>query len=300
MRGLLVGLACVVAGLAVGGIWTSAQTDRYRADARVLLRSSGEHIGPAAEALAESSLVESNVAQTLHLSEPPDVSATRGEGGVLTVSVEAGSRERARQIDAEAVVILMQKVHQRFGATGAEAVVLDPAHPAEQTSPTPGRNVLVAGLAGLLAGIAAAAATAQARRRSVTSTEPHVEQRLRARIDEVAKRERALARRAGELAVREREAERRHATVEANLDRAEPQVRDLAEVGSARTGAGEWTLEALEDVMRRQAGRDPALRDELAAYVVYLREYADPQGRLPEQFNALIDEIFVARGEPNA
>jgi hypothetical protein len=36
---------------------------------------------------------------------------------VLTVSVEPGSRERARQIDAEAVVVLTQKVEQRFGTS---------------------------------------------------------------------------------------------------------------------------------------------------------------------------------------
>src|SRR5919198_2747772 len=117
VRPWLAVVAGVVAGLAAGAIWTWAQADRYRADARVLVRPASSRIVPAVQALAESSLVEANVAQTLHLSSPPDVSATIGKGGVLTVSVEAGSRERARQIDAEVVMVLTQKVDQRFGVT---------------------------------------------------------------------------------------------------------------------------------------------------------------------------------------
>ena len=210
MRALLVAAGCLVAGLAAGAIWTWAQPDRYRADARVLVRPGGSRIVPAVEALAESSLVESNVAQTLHLSSPPQVSATSGKGGVLTVSVEAESRERARQIDAEAVVILTQTVAQRFGTTpGVTVTPLDPAHAAEQTSPTPGRNLLLTGLIGLVAGIAAAAAITMQRPRSSAVTDPGVEPRLRERIDEVSKRERALAKRAGELAARERQLELR-------------------------------------------------------------------------------------------
>src|SRR5207245_1973505 len=101
---------------------------------------------------------------TLHLASPPQLSAKSGKGGILTVSVEAGSRERARQIDAEAVVILTQKVQQRFGTTaGVSTTLLDPAHAAEQTSPTPGRNLLITGLIGLVAGFAAAGALSRGR-----------------------------------------------------------------------------------------------------------------------------------------
>ena len=186
MRALLVAAGCLVAGLAAGAIWTWAQSDRYRADARVLVRPGTDRIVPAVEALAESSLVESNVAQTLHLSTPPHVSATSGKGGVLTVSVEAESRERARQIDAEAVVILTQKVAQRFTAPGVTATLLDPAHAAEQTSPTPGRNLLITGLIGLVTGIAAAAGMTMRGPRPSASTDPQVERRLRERIDDVS------------------------------------------------------------------------------------------------------------------
>ena len=69
----------------------------------------------------ESSLVESNVAQTLHLASAPHISARSGKGGILTVSVKAGSRERARQIDAEAVVLREAHEHVRALVVGDES-----------------------------------------------------------------------------------------------------------------------------------------------------------------------------------
>jgi hypothetical protein len=221
-RGAVVA-GCLLAGLAAGAIWTLLQSDRYGADARVLVRPESSRVVPAVEALAESSLVESNVAQTLHLASPPNVSAKSGKGGVLTVSVEEGSRERARQVDAEAVVILTQKVSQRFGSAGVSATVLDPAHVAEQTSPTPGRNLLITGLAGLVAGLALAAALSTGRpARAASVPDPNVERRLQARIDQVAKRERALAQRAGQLAAREQDLGRREEELAAASSRPSP------------------------------------------------------------------------------
>src|SRR5207249_139741 len=153
---------CVLAGLAAGAIWTWLQSDRYRADARVLVRPASTRIVPAVEAVAESSLVESNVAQTLHLASPPDVAAKRGESGVLTVSVEAGGGRRA-------------------------------------TPTAPG------------------------------AVDPDAERRLRARIEQAAKRERALAQRAGQLAAREQDLARREgeldqraAALEAAIPEPEP------------------------------------------------------------------------------
>lgn len=321
MRALLVAAGCLVAGLAAGAIWTWAQSDRYRADARVLVRPGTDRIVPAVEALAESSLVESNVAQTLHLSTPPHVSATSGKGGVLTVSVEAESRERARQIDAEAVVILTQKVAQRFTAPGVTATPLDPAHAAEQTSPTPGRNLLITGLIGLVAGIAAAAGMTMRRPRPSVSTDPQVERRLRERIDEVSKRERELAKRAGELAARERQLElraeeevaQRQRELEGSLAerqsdleqrdaelkaREEELAADAAEsepepVAPARQRtAGGWTLQALESLVRERSHAGPEQQEEWTNYLFFLREHADADGVLPSSFDHLVNDVF--------
>jgi hypothetical protein len=333
VKAFLVAAGCIVAGLAAGGIWTLAQPDRYRADARVLIRPGTSRIVPAVEALAESSLVESNVAQTLHLSSPPHVSASSGKGGVLTVSVTAGSRERARQIDAEAVTILTQKVAQRFGATpGVSATVLDPAHAAEQTSPTPARNLLITGLIGLLAGVAAAMALTPKRRPAVAtrSTDPRLEQRLQARVDQVTKRERALAKRAGELAAREKQAKALEEALAAASSRSGPREEAVArreqelaarEAGLEERAAellaaqsvepqpepepeprpvaalsapilGRWTIDELEHAVAERRADQPARVEEWNTYLYFLREHAGADGTLPRSFDSLVSDIF--------
>jgi hypothetical protein len=317
-------LVGVVLGLAAAGIWTLAQPDRYRAEARVLVRGTARGLAPAVKALAESSLLEQNVAQTLRLSHPPRVSATIGAGGVLTLSAEADSRDRARQLDGEAALVLTQLVGARFG-TGVQATVLDPAHPVEQTSPTPGRNLLIGGVIGLVAGAAAAVALGRRRPAPVIerAPDPSVERRLLARIDAVAKRERALARRAGELAEREarllrREAdlaaaEHEAATVEPERER-EPEPEPVAEPEPEPAGIspepeqmpepaaqlpGRWSLHALEDVVRQRGSADPARYEEWMTYLFFLREHATADGSLPRSFDPLVNEVFaplVGRG----
>jgi hypothetical protein len=322
--------ACVLAGLAAGAVWTWLQPDRYRADARLLVRPPTSRIAPAVEALAESSLVESNVAQTLHLSSPPHVAADLGKGGVLTVSVEAGSRERARQIDAEAVLVLTQKVEQRFGSTLTVSVtLLDPAHADEQTSPTVGRNFLITGLIGLVAGLAALAALVRGRPRAAAAAprDPAVERRLRARIDQVAKRERALAKRAGDLAARERSSEQRLAEREAALRGREAELgaqrrageeelakrkTELEEAQAAvpepvpepepeptpapqpeAVPTGAWTIELLEQRVAQRRERFPDQADEWTTYLYFLREHASIDGSLPRSFDSLIADVFA-------
>jgi len=305
---------CVLAGLAAGAVWSTAQSDTYRSDGRVLVRPASARIVPAVEALAESSLVATNVAQTLHLSSPPKISAKRGDSGVLTVSASAGSRERARQINAEALVILMQKVSQRFRAAGVTATVLDPAHVAEQTSPTTGRNLLIAGLVGLVAGIAAAAAMSRPRATpaGAVAADPRVERRLKARIDQVARRERELAQRAGQLAAREHDLQLR----EQELDRRPvpeppppppppppeapaapaPAIESPPEpvpVTASTERPGGWTLPALEALTReRSESASSEQREEWSTYLFFLREHASADGVLPASFDQLVNDVF--------
>jgi hypothetical protein len=187
---------------------------------------------------------------------------------VLTLSVEAGSRERARQIDAEAVVILMQKVAQRFRTVGASATVLDPAHVAEQTSPMLRRNLLITGLAGLIIGIATAAALFPVRRTASVSPDPRVERRLQERVTQVTHRERALAQRAGQLAAREKDLERRE--------------EELA-VASSRPSPAEHAVmpQQQEQLAKRERELDRRAAD-LAAREVELEAQAAPPEREPE------------------
>jgi hypothetical protein len=301
MRAAVAVVVGVAIGLAAGGIWTWAQPTRYRADAHVLVRPAVERAVAPVEAIAEGSLMAANVSQTLRLASQPQVSADAGEGGVLTVSVEAGKRERARQIDAEVVVVLLQKVEQRLGANGVTATALDPAHVEVQTSPRAVRNLLAAGLLGLFAG--SVVALLLPRRRDVPAAagavDPEAEPRFRSRIDEVAKRERALARRAGELASAELDLRRRAEQLEdepaAVAPRPEPEseTEPGLEPAAARKEVGGWNLRTLETLVRTHAPADPARIDEWTTYLFFLREHADHDGALPRAFDPLISDVFA-------
>ncbi len=315
-------VAGLLLGLLVGLVWTLLQPDRYRAETRVLVRGpAAASAMPAVEALAESSLLEQNVAQTLRLSEPPSVSAEAGRGGVLTLSVEASTSERARQIDAEAAQVLTQLVDRRFGSARLSATVLDPAHVVEQTSPTPERNLLIAGLAGLILGLAVAVMRArglpEVAPAGAAGVDPGVERRLRKRIDEVSKRERAMAKRAGELAARERalgeqaaalerrrhELEEREAAPESEpvaVAVAEPEPQPVEEPPAAEEpavpvpapGEGGWTIEALERLVGEHRDASPERVEEWETYLFLLRGHAEIDGSIPSNFDALIDEVF--------
>ena len=157
--------------------------------------------------------------------------------------------------------------------------------------------------------------------RTVTAVaDPAADRRLRARIDEVAKRERALARRAGELAAREQELERREderaTATEQELERrgrllqehvaerelqldareaelqAEPPQPEPAAPAGPETRRG-WNLRALERLVHEQeATADPETSAEWSAYLFLLREHADHEGVLPASFDALVADVF--------
>jgi hypothetical protein len=292
-------LAGVLVGLAAGAIWTVAQPERHRAEARVIVRGAeASRVVPAVEALAESSLLEQNVAQTLHLRRPPEVSADKGQGGVLTLSVEAGNSDRARQIDAEVAVVLAQLVSSRFRNLQLTTTVLDPAHTVEQTSPTPGRNLLLCGVIGLVAGLAAAVALARRRALPIVAgaIDPSFERRLKARVDAVAKRERALAKRAGELAAREKQLARREEELAAASARPAPSPvvpePEPEPVIAPQTASAHWNINALETLVRQHAAAHPAKVEEWNTYLFFLREHAEPDGTLPRTFDDLVNDVF--------
>ena len=284
--------AGVLAGIAAGGIWTLVQPNRYGADARLLVRPpAAATITPAVEALAESSVVGANVAQTLHLKSPPHVSADVSRGNIVSVAVEAGGREGARQIDAEVVTVLTQKVGQRFG--GNAVVVLDAAHADRQTSPTPTRNFLVSGVLGLAAGLLLTALLGRRRTTvAIGDANPGTERLLRARIDEVAKRERALARRAGELAKREAALTTREAREEP-IDVRPPAPATPPAPAPQPVAAGRRTLADLERFVDAQKDASAERQEEWRTYLFLLREHADADGALPPTFDSLVDDVFA-------
>ena len=54
----------------------------------------------------------------------------------------------------------------------------------------------------------------------------------------------------------------------------------------------EWNLWELERVMREHAGADAARDEERSFLLMYLREFADPDGGLPVTFDPLVRETF--------
>jgi hypothetical protein len=53
-----------------------------------------------------------------------------------------------------------------------------------------------------------------------------------------------------------------------------------------------WNLWELESRARFGAGADPARDEELGYLLMYLRDYASPDGELPLEFDALVRESF--------
>ena len=54
----------------------------------------------------------------------------------------------------------------------------------------------------------------------------------------------------------------------------------------------EWNVWELERLARERAARIPARDEEWAYLLVYLREFAAPDGTLPAEFDALVRESF--------
>ena len=55
---------------------------------------------------------------------------------------------------------------------------------------------------------------------------------------------------------------------------------------------GEWNVWELERLARSVGGGDAARDEEWAFLLVYLREFANPEGVLPADFDALVRESF--------
>ena len=326
--------AGLLLGLAIGGVWTLLQPDRYAAQAHLTLSGGpAGRLAPAVETLANGSVVEQNVKQTLRLSNPPDISASVNKN-IVEIRAEAGSPERARQVDAEAVQVLTQLVAARFGSKGLQATLLDPAHVVEQTSPTPGRNLLICGLLGLAAG--GGLAYPRLRRKASAPPvdgvlDPSVEHRVNKRVEEVTKRERALARHAGKLAQREAEIEERRGELEqfeARLRQREAALTETKQQLAARAGAisasereleirasappppppppepegsaagppvtraGSWNVNDLQRTVDSQSDATAEQAEEWRSYLFFLREHAAPDGSLPGQFDGLVEDVF--------
>jgi hypothetical protein len=131
-----------------------------------------------------------------------------------------------------------------------------------------------------------------------------------AQLDELA---RDLATRAQEVVAQGRDLERFAERVrqrDAELARAEEAVgareRRITELEVAAENSawmlrplavtqreGAWTLEALHRLVAEHGTANPIRAEEWRAYLRYLHDFADVDGRLPRSFDHLIDDVFA-------
>ena len=55
---------------------------------------------------------------------------------------------------------------------------------------------------------------------------------------------------------------------------------------------GRWNLNELARVVEERGAEFPERQDEWQSYLFYLRDYTDASGRVPAQFDLLIEEAF--------
>jgi hypothetical protein len=67
---------------------------------------------------------------------------------------------------------------------------------------------------------------------------------------------------------------------------------DVVSLASRRTGPREWNIWELERLTKDQAGDDVARDEERTFLLMYLREFANPDGVLPADFDSVVRETF--------
>jgi capsular polysaccharide biosynthesis protein len=145
---------------------------------------------------------------------------------------------------------------------------------------------------------AQAAPVAQAAPAADDSELTRREQKLRERIARVTEREVELARRAAALALRERELDARPEPE----PQPEPEPEPTRPPEPARTPPpvtrepgrnGHYNLVTLEGLVEQRGSEFPGRAEEWTSYLFFLRDYAAPDGSLPDSFDALISDTFA-------
>jgi len=72
----------------------------------------------------------------------------------------------------------------------------------------------------------------------------------------------------------------------------EPAPAAAADAQPARPAAGAWNLNDLRRLVAQHSPDYPDRVDEWQSYLFLLRDYADAHGRVPSQFDALIEDTF--------
>jgi hypothetical protein len=71
-------------------------------------------------------------------------------------------------------------------------------------------------------------------------------------------------------------------------------VDELPPAAAPPPRATPWTMDELERIVREREAVDPEGARELSYYTFYPRNFAAPDGTLPDYFDRLLDEFFAA------
>ncbi len=182
-RWILLSVAAIV--VAAAALFSALQQSIYRAESKVVIGQGGglpqpqfgNQFGPYVATMADllkSTVVAEAVIRNLELEESPQSLLSRTkvssnpETAVLNVSYDHDSQSVAREVNGELGLVFQQLVKARFGegtpAQGGQTAVppltvtiFDPSHVLpRKVQPRPVRNVVLAGVLGLLLGLLAA------------------------------------------------------------------------------------------------------------------------------------------------
>jgi capsular polysaccharide biosynthesis protein len=277
-RGWIV-LAAAFLAAAGACLFTALQPPTYRGHVELVVTRGNEPLDPRSQReravttslreLVQTHVLAVNVVEALKLHESPEtllarVSVSTPQAAVLRIAVADPERAQALRIASEVGLVFTQLVQARFGARGSvlplRITVWDPAH-AERVSPAP--RIAESGLLAALVGGLVGFALAGRRRRSSAEALPLRVEPIRPVPQPQPQPE----------------------------SEPEPELPPAAVVSITGHPAG--NVLALERLVEQRAAEFPDRAEEWRYYVVYLRDFAGPDGSLPDSLASLIADVFA-------
>ena len=311
-RRLLVVLAGAVVGALIGLVATLLQDEVYRADGSIAIARQGVAPGSdpalaasaeAAAELFESRAVAESVVANLRLDDTPEqllerVEVTSEPGSSLVrIEVEADEPEEARQAAQNVAEVATVLFNDRFGPETSASVWEAARADEDPVSARPLRVVGVGALLGALAGLLLTLLVRRGDTREGEDTNMERERVLQARVDQVTRRELELARRAAALAARERGVEEPALAVADPVEAdpalgAEPAWEPEPAPPPLPADPAAVTLWRIEKLVADHPSDDVFVQTDREATLFLLRDYVGIDGRIPPQFEALVDDTF--------
>ena len=281
---LAFGGAALASGLSPAHYRATAVLVVGRENASLEPRRIGAPLTASVAKLVESNLIAADVIANLRLHESTQallrhVDARAVDPGLVRVTATEKTALAAEQIVQEITLVFPRLVSARFTGTRAlRAKVWDPAHVVGRTDRGWSESMAAAGAASAVLWLLAWGPWRRARRRlpepraapepasnTVFHAEPATEAAATASIP----------------------------APEPPSDTASQAQPRTAEATAPANGARGLNLGELESLVDTARERFPDRVDEWHAYVFYLRDHADSDGSLPENFRPLVEDVFA-------